>query len=100
VAKKAGIKVEEFGLGYPPRLFGKKFKGTIYSLNWLPFGGFVRLYGEQADKKIKSQDAFCQKSKSIRSLVLLTGVFCNFLLAIVVFTVVYSLLVFRLKLIR
>jgi len=90
VAKKAGIKVEEFGLGYPPRLFGKKFKGTIYSLNWLPFGGFVRLYGEQADKKIKSQDAFCQKSKSIRSLVLLTGVFFNFLLAIVVFTVVYS----------
>ncbi|PJA49495.1 hypothetical protein CO169_01825 [Candidatus Shapirobacteria bacterium CG_4_9_14_3_um_filter_39_13] len=89
-AKKAGIKVEEFGFGYPPRLFGKKFRGTIYSLNWLPFGGFVRLYGEQADKKIKSQDAFCQKNKKTRSLVLLAGVFFNFLLAIVVFTVVYS----------
>ncbi len=89
-AKKVGIKVEEFGLGYPPRLFGKKFRGTIYSLNWLPFGGFVRLYGEQTDKKIKSQAAFCQKNKKTRSLVLLAGVFFNFLLAIVVFTVVYS----------
>lgn len=89
-AKKAGIKVEEFGLGYPPRLFGKKFRGTIYSLNWLPFGGFVRLYGEQTDKKIKSQTAFCQKNKKTRSLVLLAGVFFNFLLAIVVFAVVYS----------
>ena len=89
-AKKAGIKVEEFGFGYPPRLFGKKFRGTIYSLNWLPFGGFVRLYGEQADKKIKSQDAFCQKNKRTRSIVLLAGVFFNFLLAIVVFAIVYS----------
>lgn len=89
-AKKAGIKVEEFGLGYPPRLFGKKFRGTIYSLNWLPFGGFVRLYGEQTDKKIKSQTAFCQKNKKTRSLVLLAGVFFNFLLAIVVFAIVYS----------
>ncbi len=89
-AKKSGIKVEEFGLGYPPRLFGKKFRGTIYSLNWLPFGGFVRLYGEQTDKKIKGQDAFCQKNKKTRSLVLLAGVFFNFLLAIIVFAVVYS----------
>jgi len=91
-AKKTGIKVEEFGLGYPPRLFGKKFRGTLYSLNWLPFGGFVRLYGEQTDKKIKGQDAFCQKNKKTRSLVLLAGVFFNFLLAIVVFAVVYSII--------
>src|SRR4030042_6143220 len=84
-AKKAGIKVEEFGFGYPPRLFGKKFRGTIYSLNWLPFGGFVRLYGEQTDKKIKSQDAFCPKNKKTRSLVLFAGGFFYFLLSVVVF---------------
>jgi len=46
VAKKLGIKVEEFGFGFPPRLFGKKIGETIYSINWLPIGGFVKLYGE------------------------------------------------------
>jgi regulator of sigma E protease len=46
VAKKFGIKVEEFGFGFPPRMFGKKIGETIYSINWLPIGGFVKLYGE------------------------------------------------------
>src|SRR3989304_8463614 len=46
VARKFGIKVEEFGFGFPPRLFGKKIGETIYSINWLPIGGFVKLYGE------------------------------------------------------
>ena len=43
-AKKAGILVEEFGFGLPPRIFGKKVGETLYSLNLLPFGGFVRLH--------------------------------------------------------
>src|SRR5215210_2993472 len=46
VAKKLGIKVEEFGYGLPPRAWGKKVGETLYSINWLPFGGFVKLYGE------------------------------------------------------
>src|SRR5438045_1786043 len=46
MAKKFGIKVEEFGFGFPPRLWGKKHGETIYSINWLPIGGFVKLYGE------------------------------------------------------
>jgi len=46
VAKKLGIKVEEFGFGFPPRMFGFKKGETLYSINWLPIGGFVRLYGE------------------------------------------------------
>lgn len=46
VAKWSGIKVEEFGFGLPPRAWGKKIGETIYSLNWLPFGGFVKLFGE------------------------------------------------------
>ena len=45
-AKKFGIKVEEFGFGFPPRVFGKKIGETIYSINLLPVGGFVKLYGE------------------------------------------------------
>ena len=47
VAKRAGIRVDEFGLGYPPRakaLF--MWKGTLFTLNWLPFGGFVKIFGE------------------------------------------------------
>src|SRR5215831_10520163 len=46
VAKKLGIKVEEFGFGLPPRIWGYKKGETIYSLNWLPIGGFVKLFGE------------------------------------------------------
>src|SRR5947209_7680408 len=46
VAKKFGIKVEEFGFGLPPRIWGKKIGETIYSINWLPIGGFVKLFGE------------------------------------------------------
>ena len=47
VAKTFGVKVEEFGIGYPPR--AKKmftWRGTLFSLNWLPFGGFVKISGE------------------------------------------------------
>ncbi len=46
VAKKLGIKVEEFGIGFPPRAFSKKIGETVYSINWLPVGGFVKLFGE------------------------------------------------------
>ena len=45
-AKRAGMKVEEFGFGFPPRVFSKKIGETIYSINLLPIGGFVKLYGE------------------------------------------------------
>ena len=46
-AKKNGVLVEEFGFGLPPRMFGKKIGETIYSINWLPFGGFVKVLGEE-----------------------------------------------------
>lgn len=57
LAKKAGIKVEEFGFGLPPKVVSLKFGETVYSLNWLPFGGFVRLYGEELEnEKIKMKN--------------------------------------------
>jgi regulator of sigma E protease len=91
VARKSGIKVEEFGFGLPPRIFGKKFGETIYSINALPFGGFVRLHGEQEENEetIVSR-SFLHKSKKIRFLVVIAGVTMNFLLAILVFGIVYS----------
>ena len=48
VAKLAGVRVEEFGIGLPPRIAGIRFGETLYSINWLPLGGFVRLTGEES----------------------------------------------------
>src|SRR3989344_8312183 len=48
-AKRSGLLVEEFGFGFPPRLFSKKIGETVYSFNLLPLGGFVRIYGEKKD---------------------------------------------------
>jgi regulator of sigma E protease len=91
VAKKCGIMVEEFGLGLPPRIWGKKIGDTIYSINWLPFGGFVRLHGETSeDGVIHPRKSFLGKSKKKRTLVVIAGVIMNFLLAIVAFAIVYS----------
>lgn len=86
-AKKHGIRIEEFGFGYPPRLLGGKIGETIYSLNLLPFGGFVRMLGE--DEAAGNRSFFVQK-KSVRTLVLLAGVTMNFLLGVVLFGAVYT----------
>lgn len=93
VAKKFGIKVEEFGFGIPPRIWGKKIGETLYSINWLPFGGFVRLLGEDevdtvtVDKKGRSRD-FRAKPVSQRILVVIAGVLMNLVLAWTLFYVV------------
>ncbi len=86
-AKRHGIKVEEFGFGYPPRLWAVKRGETIYSLNLLPFGGFVRMLGE--DEAVGNRSFFVQK-KSVRTLVLLAGVVMNFLLGVVLFGAIYT----------
>lgn len=94
-AKRAGIGVEEFGFGLPPRIWGKKYKGTIYSINWLPLGGFVRLVGEDEtgpfDKDKYGKDKsnnFAYKSLVSRMVVVLAGVFMNLALAVVIFYIV------------
>ncbi len=91
IAKKSGIWVEEFGFGLPPRLVGKKIGETIYSINLFPFGGFVRLHGEQEEEGITNPNrAFLNKSKKTRFLVVIAGVIMNFLLAVAAFAIVYS----------
>jgi len=89
------MRVEEFGIGLPPRaktLFKKR--GTLFSLNWLPLGGFVKLYGEDMEnlEQAASPQAFFNKPMWQRATVLLSGVFMNFVLGVVVFGVVYSYL--------
>ncbi len=81
VAKKAGMKIEEFGFGFPPRILGIKKGETIYSINWIPFGGFVRILGENGDSK--DPHSFSSKSLLARTLVLVAGVTMNILLAMV-----------------
>lgn len=100
VAKRNGVKVDEFGLGYPPRIFGwyksnktgkwrfvkgkdvekrKDINDTIYSLNWIPFGGFVKMLGEEDESK--SKNSFSEKSPWVRAKIIVAGVLFNFLLA-------------------
>ncbi len=89
-AKWAGIRVDEFGIGFPPRLFGVKRGETLYSINLLPIGGFVKMPGENGETTDESgapdPRAFASKSAGKRAIVLLAGVTMNLLLAIVLFT--------------
>jgi len=87
MAKRFRIKVEEFGFGYPPRLLGFKKQGTVYSLNLLPFGGFLRLKGEDL---AAGKNSFAGKPKRVRLLVLLAGAVMNFLLGVVLFAAIYT----------
>lgn len=92
MAKRSGIKVEEFGLGLPPRIWGKKKGETIYSINWIPFGGFVRMLGEDStDKKmLANKRSFVAQSMRNRIKVVVAGVTMNFLLAFVLLSVCFT----------
>src|SRR3989344_2095000 len=88
-ARAFGIRVDEFGFGLPPRITGILRKGTLYSINWLPFGGFVKIHGEEGEGG-GDQNSFASRSALIRSLVLLAGVLSNIVLAFVLLSVVVS----------
>lgn len=86
VARRNGVVVEEFGIGFPPRAWAKKLKnGMLFTLNWLPLGGFVKLQGEN-DSATKKGDygaaTFWQKTK-----ILFAGVVVNWLVAVLLLTV-------------
>jgi len=85
-AKKFGIKVEEFGIGYPPRMIGKKIGETIYSINWLPLGGFCRIFGQET--KEDDPRSFSSKPYYQKALVILGGVLVFWVLAAVLFGIV------------
>jgi len=86
LARKFGVRVEEFGIGYPPRIFGKKIGQTIYSLNLLPFGAFVRILGDEETDN--SQESFSQKTLWQRALILAGGVVSFWLVAVIIFTII------------
>ncbi len=82
-AKKAGCNVEEFGFGFPPKLFSKKWRGTVYSFNLLPIGGFVKIEGENMDEGNPGSGSFAVKSAGWRIFILSAGVIMNLVLAVV-----------------
>ncbi len=94
VAKWCGIRVDEFGMGFPPRAWKMfSYKGTDYTLNWIPFGGFVKIYGEDS---LDKDDPDYQRSLMAKPwwqqiAVLLAGVTMNVLLAWVIFTGMFTL---------
>jgi len=105
VARRNGVMAEEFGFGFPPRIFGlyKKKNGkrklvwgskevestdTIYSVNWIPLGGFVKIMGEDGEEK-KDPKSFASKSAFTRTRILAAGVAMNFLLAAVLLSIGY-----------
>lgn len=88
MARWSGMTVEEFGIGFPPRLFGKKDKkGTVWSINAIPLGGFVRIQGEGGEERERfAEGSFATKSIPWRFGVLVGGVVMNMLTAWVLFS--------------
>src|SRR6187431_1900740 len=106
MAKWAGITVEEFGIGFPPRIASVTWHGTRYSLNWIPLGGFVKMLGEDGDVELRRlrelgltgpeiedamAGAFNRKPVWVRVTVLLAGVAMNFVLAAGLFALALSM---------
>jgi regulator of sigma E protease len=95
VAKKTGMRVDEFGIGFPPKLFGIKKGETEYSFNSLPIGGFVRIWGENGSEEAKELPeterarAFDRRPRWAQALVLIAGVTMNVLFAWLLFSVTY-----------
>jgi regulator of sigma E protease len=87
-AKACGVKVEEFGIGYPPRIIAVKHGETEYSLNWVPLGGFTKMAGEE-DPNIER--SLASKSVGKRLIVLSAGSFMNFILPFVLLAIAYMI---------
>lgn len=85
-AKLTGVTVLEFGVFYPPRLLSFKYKGTIYSLNAIPLGGFVKMAGEE-DPEVEG--SLASKKTPVKLLVLSAGSIMNFLLPILLFSIAF-----------
>lgn len=92
VAKLSGMRVDEFGIGYPPRAWGFKKGETEYTLNWLPFGGFVKIFGEDMEEKLPGvvstadSRAFSSRPRTLQALTLVAGIAMNLLFAYLLIT--------------
>lgn len=94
VAKKCGIRVDEFGLGFPPRIWSFRKGETLYSLNLIPFGGFVKIFGENPDDESligpESARSFAKKNRGIQAAVLAAGISFNIIFAWFIISIGYA----------
>ncbi len=90
-AKRAGVRVDEFGFGFPPRLWGKKVGETLYSINLIPLGGFVKIKGETGSEDRSDPESFVSKGFGRRMFILAAGVLMNILLAMIFFSIAYMI---------
>ncbi|MDP3710280.1 MAG: M50 family metallopeptidase [bacterium] len=84
-ARKLGVKVEEFGFGFPPKIWSKTKNGIKYSINLLPFGGFVKIFGEHGEGE-GNRDSFISRPAWQRFIILSAGVGMNVVLAWIFFS--------------
>lgn len=87
-ALRQGVEVEEFGIGFPPKIYGYKKGKTLYSINALPIGGFVRLKGE--DGQDTSKGSFAAAGFRSQSKIIMAGVAVNFVIAYILFTILLA----------
>lgn len=92
-ARRNGVKVEEFGFGLPPKIWGIKRGGVLYSINLLPFGGFCKLLGEDShdQKSLADPQSFGSKPLGVRAKIIVAGVLMNFILAILLLSIGFSI---------
>lgn len=98
IAKKNNVLVEEFGIGFPPRIWGKKIGETLYSLNLIPLGGFVKLHGEEYNEIDSKEEKTSQKARAfvfqkphIKAAIITGGVIMNLILGISIYYLILSL---------
>jgi regulator of sigma E protease len=95
LSKLFGIRVDEFAIGFPPKIFGYKFGETQYSLNLIPLGGYVKIFGEDPEEESisgpDSDRSFVNASKWKQSLVLLSGIFMNIVFAWILISISFNL---------
>ncbi len=92
VAKKMGVKVEKFSLGFGPKVFGKKMGETEYVVSALPLGGYVKLLGEDPSEELSPEDqkrSYGNLSPYKKFLIIFFGPFFNFILAAIIFTIIF-----------
>jgi regulator of sigma E protease len=87
-ARWLGVTVEEFGFGFPPAALKRRWGRTVYSLNWLPLGGFVKIKGEE--HAVEESDSFSAQPSARRALIVASGVIMNLALCWLLFTVGFT----------
>lgn len=90
-AKAFRMRVDEFGIGYPPKAAGWKRGETDYTLNWLPFGGFVKIFGEDGEDGAPQPRSFVSKPKWQQAVVLVSGIVMNLVLAYLLLSITLAL---------